>query len=140
MCVTDSSGVRRYSTEAARKVQETYHWTESGRAWQVPGQRSEWLRYVAPSEVVSRLRQASETGTHSHAIHLRDQSAARSRTSPRLRHPAGSCRRRISGAADEWKVGDRVSRDSIWSPTTPLRHMAQLDGLRAFAVALLLCY
>jgi peptidoglycan/LPS O-acetylase OafA/YrhL len=34
-----------------------------------------------------------------------------------------------------------VSRgDTIWSSTTPLRHMAQLDGLRAFAVALVLCY
>ena len=30
--------------------------------------------------------------------------------------------------------------DTIWSSTTPLRHMAQLDGLRAFAVALVLCY
>jgi peptidoglycan/LPS O-acetylase OafA/YrhL len=42
---------------------------------------------------------------------------------------------------DEWKVGYRVSRgDTIWSSTTPLRHMTQLDGLRAFAVAMVLCY
>jgi peptidoglycan/LPS O-acetylase OafA/YrhL len=33
-----------------------------------------------------------------------------------------------------------MRRDTIWSSTTPLRHMAQLDGLRAFAVALVLVY
>jgi peptidoglycan/LPS O-acetylase OafA/YrhL len=32
------------------------------------------------------------------------------------------------------------SRDTIWSPTTPLRHMPQLDSLRAFAVGLVLLY
>ena len=39
------------------------------------------------------------------------------------------------------KVRRRVMvRETIWSPTTPLRHMAQLDGIRAFAVALVLGY
>lgn len=33
-----------------------------------------------------------------------------------------------------------ISRDSIWSPTTQLRHMTQLDSLRAFAVGLVLFY
>ena len=31
-------------------------------------------------------------------------------------------------------------RDTIWSPTTPLRHMVQLDALRAFAAGLVLLY
>jgi peptidoglycan/LPS O-acetylase OafA/YrhL len=31
-------------------------------------------------------------------------------------------------------------RDTIWSSTTPLRHMVQLDALRAFAVGLVLLY
>jgi peptidoglycan/LPS O-acetylase OafA/YrhL len=30
--------------------------------------------------------------------------------------------------------------DTIWSPTTPLRHMAQLDGLRALAAGMVVCY
>jgi peptidoglycan/LPS O-acetylase OafA/YrhL len=33
-----------------------------------------------------------------------------------------------------------IRRDTIWSPTTPLRHMAQLDSLRAVAVGLVLVY
>jgi len=31
-------------------------------------------------------------------------------------------------------------RDTIWSPTTPLRHMVQLDGLRAVAAGLVVLY
>jgi peptidoglycan/LPS O-acetylase OafA/YrhL len=30
--------------------------------------------------------------------------------------------------------------DTIWSPTTPLRHMAQLDGIRALAAGMVVCY
>jgi peptidoglycan/LPS O-acetylase OafA/YrhL len=30
--------------------------------------------------------------------------------------------------------------DTIWSPTTPLRHMPQLDGLRALAAGMVVCY
>ena len=33
-----------------------------------------------------------------------------------------------------------IRRDTIWSSTTPLRHMVQLDALRAFAVGLVLFY
>jgi peptidoglycan/LPS O-acetylase OafA/YrhL len=33
-----------------------------------------------------------------------------------------------------------TSRDSIWSPSTPLRHMLQLDGLRAIAAGLVVLY
>lgn len=33
-----------------------------------------------------------------------------------------------------------TKRDTIWSPGTPLRYMAQLDALRAFAVGLVLLY
>ncbi len=33
-----------------------------------------------------------------------------------------------------------IKRDTIWSPGTPLRYMAQLDALRAFAVGLVLLY
>jgi peptidoglycan/LPS O-acetylase OafA/YrhL len=32
------------------------------------------------------------------------------------------------------------NRDTIWSPTTPLRHMAQLDGIRALAAGMVVCY
>jgi peptidoglycan/LPS O-acetylase OafA/YrhL len=32
------------------------------------------------------------------------------------------------------------SHDTIWSPTTPLHHMPQLDGLRAFAAGLVVLY
>ncbi len=31
-------------------------------------------------------------------------------------------------------------RETIWSSTTPLRHLPQLDGLRAFAAGLVVCY
>jgi peptidoglycan/LPS O-acetylase OafA/YrhL len=31
-------------------------------------------------------------------------------------------------------------RDTIWSSTTPLRHMVQLDGLRALAAGMVVCY
>jgi peptidoglycan/LPS O-acetylase OafA/YrhL len=34
----------------------------------------------------------------------------------------------------------RSSRVTIWSSTTPLRHMPQLDGLRALAAGMVLCY
>ena len=75
--------------EAARKVQETYHRTGCCRARQAPGRRlGRAPGYVAPREVVSRSRQAWETGAHSDAVNLRRQSPARSRTSPRLRHTA----------------------------------------------------
>jgi peptidoglycan/LPS O-acetylase OafA/YrhL len=33
-----------------------------------------------------------------------------------------------------------MSRETIWSSSTPLRHMPQLDGLRAFAAAMVVCY
>jgi peptidoglycan/LPS O-acetylase OafA/YrhL len=33
-----------------------------------------------------------------------------------------------------------MRRDGIWSPTTPLRHMPQLDGLRALAAGMVVCY
>jgi hypothetical protein len=33
-----------------------------------------------------------------------------------------------------------ITRDTIWSPGTRLRYMAQLDALRAFAVGLVLLY
>jgi peptidoglycan/LPS O-acetylase OafA/YrhL len=31
-------------------------------------------------------------------------------------------------------------RETIWSPTTPLRHMPQLDGLRAVAAGMVVCF
>jgi peptidoglycan/LPS O-acetylase OafA/YrhL len=36
--------------------------------------------------------------------------------------------------------GPVTRRETIWSPTTPLRHMPQLDGLRAVAAAMVVCY
>ena len=33
-----------------------------------------------------------------------------------------------------------IPRDTVWSSTTPLRHMAQLDALRAIAVGMVLLY
>ncbi len=142
MCVTGLPR-REAGTRWKRLARCRKHTIERGRAGlgTRSGQRPEGLRYVAPCEVVSRSRQSWEAGAHSDAVNLRRHSPARSRTSPRLRHTARACCHRISGAGDEWKVGHRVSRgDTIWSSTTPLRHMAQLDGLRAFAVALVLCY
>jgi peptidoglycan/LPS O-acetylase OafA/YrhL len=42
-------------------------------------------------------------------------------------------------------VGEREDaplsgRETIWSPTTPLRHMPQLDGLRAVAAGMVVCF
>jgi peptidoglycan/LPS O-acetylase OafA/YrhL len=38
------------------------------------------------------------------------------------------------------RIRARMSRETIWSSSTPLRHMPQLDGLRACAVAMVVCY
>ncbi len=76
---------------------------------------------------------------------MRPESAAPTRYPPAHRVD------RMSAAGQDAAAGysvDRESgrsssqspRDTVWSTTTPLRHMPQLDGLRAFAAAFVVLY